>query len=130
MFKPGWLTGKGRSPEKAEYLSRDHIPSFMEIVGHYKVVIGPTYESPRLTGDHWYVYGVRDKYSGGPVFFFRAPWNNLPKEFWVRKIIAAYSYYEFIPTGDKSALEQRYPTVSDETCLSDRAAPPTVIPSV
>lgn len=111
MSRLSRLIGKGNSPEKAEWLDRMRIPSFMKIASHYEVVINPRIVGSAPFGlDDIYLYGVRDIYNGGPVMFFECPFPNLPSKFWVRKVVAAYEYYHFISADDESAMEPKYPT--------------------
>lgn len=84
----------------------------MKIAGNYKVVDGPTHSgSAPFHIDEFYLYGVRDIYKGGPVFYFECPFPNLPEKFWVRMVTAAYSYYEFVSCDDKEAMERHHPRV-------------------
>ena len=118
MFKKmmNRFTKKGQTPATAQWLDRFQLPFFMNVVGHYEVVEGPktldTEDDGGMCGPV-YLYGVREVYENGPIFYFTSPFGNLPKEFWVRKVVAAYSYYEYIPRDDESANADKYPSTEE-----------------
>jgi hypothetical protein len=104
---------KGTTPETAVWLDRRHIPFFMQIPETYCVVVPKQYVGDAPFGiDQIYRYGLQNKYKKGPVYFIECPFSNLPDEFWVRKVVMAFTVYEFIPTGDETATEPRYPSPS------------------
>ncbi len=107
------ITKKAQTPTTAQWLNRCRLPFFMSIVGHYQVVEGPKTLDNDVDGGMCgpvYLYGVRDVYDNGPIFYFKSPFGNLPKEFWVRMVVDAYKYYEYIPWDDVSAIKDRYPS--------------------
>ncbi len=95
-FRLRWIK-KGTTPEKPKWLDRYTIPSFMKIDGHYRVVVGPDCTGPDVVGGNLFLYGVRDRYEKGPIWYFQCTLENLPKEFWIRMIQAPHRYYEFVP---------------------------------
>ncbi len=117
------LTKKAQTPETAEWLDRTRLPFFMKIVGHYEVVVGPKpldYEwvsqqdyPDRRASNQCYLYGVRNMFGNGPIFYFASRFGNLPRGFWVRMVTVGYSYYEYIPLGDESYKKSRYPSEDD-----------------
>ncbi len=108
----GFFKPKAVNPEKVPWLDRSKVPSFIKIANHYEVVVGPEHVgSAPFHLDEFYLYGVRNIYEGGRVRYFKCPFKNLPKRFWVRKVLAAYAYYQFIPDDDKNALMPSYPSV-------------------
>jgi hypothetical protein len=80
------FTNKARSPDTAVWLSRSALPFFMQIAQHYQVVSGPRHVGVSPFGiDDIYLYGVTSVYGDvSKVFYFKAPFNNLPRRFWPR----------------------------------------------
>ena len=110
---------KAQSPTNEIWLTRRHLPFFMDVAGSYRVVIGPKYiEDHPLSGAKVYRYGVLETYGNGPVHFFKAPFGNLPKEFLVRKLVSSDVQFEYISVLDRNCKASQYPPVENNFQLA------------
>lgn len=96
---------KGRTPKSAGYLFYDSIPSYMELSRKYEIVEGPIEDHiVMLIGDTIWRYLVRNTFTG-EVFYILTP-HDLPKNFWIRKIVTFCTQYEILDGEDEGELKQ------------------------
>lgn len=95
----------GRTPKKSEHLLYDSIPSYLKLGNRYEVIEGPIEHSVvTLVGDVIYMYLIRCVRTR-EVFYLRTP-HELPKTFWIRKIVAFCEQYEILDGDDEGTLKQ------------------------
>ena len=99
------LKQKGRTPKNAEYLFYDGIPSYMELSRKYEIVEGPIEDHiVMLIGDTIWRYLIRNIHTG-EVFYILTP-HDLPKVFWIRKVVTFCEQYEILDGEDEGELKQ------------------------
>lgn len=95
---------KGRTPKSAEYLFHDRIPSYMELSRKYEIIEGPVECHMTLVGDTICRHLIRNTHTG-EVFYILTP-HDLPKNFWIRKIVTFCEQYEILDGEDEGELKQ------------------------
>lgn len=98
------LKQKGRTPKSAEYLFHDRIPSYMDLSIIYEIIEGPVECHMTLVGDIIWRHLIRNTRTG-EVFYILTP-HDLPKVFWIRKVVTFCEQYEILDGEDEGELKQ------------------------